>query len=70
MIVVTGGAGRVGRQVVAQLAELGQPVRVLSRGMRPGLAPSGAEMMRADLTDPGSIVSSARNCSRRTSRRR
>lgn len=55
MIVVTGGTGRVGRQVVAQLAGLGQPVRVLSRGMRPGRAPSGAEIVHADLADPGSI---------------
>jgi uncharacterized protein YbjT (DUF2867 family) len=55
MIVVTGGTGRVGGQVVAQLTELGQPVRVLSRGLRPGHAPSGAEMVRADLADPGSI---------------
>jgi uncharacterized protein YbjT (DUF2867 family) len=55
MIVVTGGTGRVGEQVVAQLTELGQPVRVLSRGLRPGHAPSGAEMVRADLADPGSI---------------
>jgi uncharacterized protein YbjT (DUF2867 family) len=55
MIVVTGGTGRVGRQVAAQLAGLGQPVRVLSRGTRPGHAPSGAETVRADLADPGSI---------------
>ena len=33
MIVVTGGTGRGGRQVVSQLAELGQPVRVVSRGV-------------------------------------
>jgi uncharacterized protein YbjT (DUF2867 family) len=30
MIVVTGGTGRVGRQVVAQLTERGRPVRVVS----------------------------------------
>jgi len=31
MIVVTGGTGRVGRQVVAQLSERDLPVRVVSR---------------------------------------
>jgi uncharacterized protein YbjT (DUF2867 family) len=41
MIVVTGGTGRVGRQVVSQLAELGQPVRTVSRGARPGSGAAG-----------------------------
>jgi uncharacterized protein YbjT (DUF2867 family) len=56
MIVVTGGTGRVGRQVVAQLRARGLPVRVVSRN--PGPAPdppAGAEAARADLADPASL---------------
>ena len=53
MIVVTGGTGRVGRQVVAQLRERGLPVRVVSR--RPDGSPDGAGSGRADLADPASL---------------
>ena len=55
MIVVVGGTGRVGRQVVTQLTGSGRPVRSVSRGLNPGGLPSGAEAARADLTDPGSL---------------
>ena len=57
MIVVTGGTGRVGRQVVAQLRERGFPVWVVSRS--PGRVetadaePADVETGRADLADPG-----------------
>jgi uncharacterized protein YbjT (DUF2867 family) len=63
MIVVTGGTGRVGRQVVAQLRERGQPVRVVSRN--PGRLAAGAdanrpdqagvEVGRADLAEPETL---------------
>ena len=53
MIVVTGGTGRVGAQVVAQLRERDLPVRVVSR--RPDGSPAGAEAVRADLADPASL---------------
>ena len=54
MIVVTGGTGRVGRQVVAQLRERGFPVRVVSR--TPGRAKTaGVEAVPADLADPASL---------------
>jgi uncharacterized protein YbjT (DUF2867 family) len=53
MIVVTGGTGRVGRQVVAQLRERGLTVRVLSR--HPGRSQEGIETMPADLADPASL---------------
>jgi uncharacterized protein YbjT (DUF2867 family) len=49
MIVVTGGTGRVGGQVAAQLRERDLPVRVVSR--RPG----GPEVVHADLADPASL---------------
>jgi uncharacterized protein YbjT (DUF2867 family) len=53
MIVVTGGTGRVGRQVVAQLRERDQPVRVMSRN--PGPSSVGAEAGRADVADPATL---------------
>lgn len=53
MIVVTGGTGRVGAQVVAQLRERDLPVRVVSR--RPARSPDGTEAVRADLADPASL---------------
>jgi uncharacterized protein YbjT (DUF2867 family) len=53
VIVVTGGTGRVGAQVVAQLRERDLPVRVVSR--RPARSPDGIEAARADLADPASL---------------
>jgi uncharacterized protein YbjT (DUF2867 family) len=53
MIVVTGGTGRVGGQVVAQLIERDLPVRVVSR--RPARSPDGTAAARADLADPASL---------------
>jgi len=53
MIVVTGGTGRVGRQVVARLRERDLKVRVLSR--RPGRSQEGTETVPADLADPASL---------------
>ena len=68
MIVVTGGTGRVGRQVVAQLRERDLPVRVVSRtaGRTPpsvetagveavGVEAAGVEAVSADLADPVSL---------------
>ena len=53
MIVVTGGTGRVGRQVVAQLRERNLKVRVVSR--RPGQPQAGVETAAADLADPAAL---------------
>jgi uncharacterized protein YbjT (DUF2867 family) len=55
VIVVVGGTGRVGRQVVSQLAARGLPVRAVSRGLNPGSLPPAVEAVRADLADPGSL---------------
>jgi uncharacterized protein YbjT (DUF2867 family) len=55
MIVVVGGTGRVGRQVVTQLTESGRPVRSVSRGLNPGGLPPHAEVAQADLADPASL---------------
>ena len=53
MIVVTGGTGRVGGQVVAQLRERDLPVRVVSRN--PAVSPAGTGAARADLADLASL---------------
>lgn len=53
MIVVTGGTGRVGQQVVAQLRERNLKVRVVSR--RPGQPQAGVQTAAADLADPASL---------------
>src|SRR5580700_4911785 len=53
MIVVTGGTGRVGKQVVAQLRERDLPVRVVSRTA--GQRQPGVEVVPADLADPASL---------------
>jgi uncharacterized protein YbjT (DUF2867 family) len=54
MIVVVGGTGRVGRQLVAQLDVQGEAVRIVSRGMRPSGQP-GVETVQADLSDPATL---------------
>jgi uncharacterized protein YbjT (DUF2867 family) len=54
MIVVIGGTGRTGRQIVAQLAERGRPARVVSRGFTAPVLPT-AGTARADLADPASL---------------
>ena len=54
MIVVIGGTGRVGRQVVAQLAEQDLAVRVVSRGFTAPVPPA-VDTVHADLADPASL---------------
>jgi uncharacterized protein YbjT (DUF2867 family) len=48
-ILVTGGAGRLGRLVVKQLSAAGYPVRGMSRRAKPGDDWPGAEWKQADL---------------------
>jgi uncharacterized protein YbjT (DUF2867 family) len=48
-ILVTGGTGTLGREVVQQLLEQGSAVRVVSRGERPALIPPGIEWFQADF---------------------
>ncbi|WP_234334957.1 NmrA family NAD(P)-binding protein [Streptomyces sp. NRRL S-118] len=52
---VTGATGTVGRQVVAELLRLGQPVRALTRDPATAALPDGVEVVRGDLTDPGTL---------------
>lgn len=56
MIVVTGATGNVGRPLVRALAEAGEQVTALSRGMSAPLdVPAGVRHRRADLADPESL---------------
>ncbi len=54
MILVTGAAGNIGGELVAALAEAGQPVRALTRSADPGRFPPGVEVAGGDLNDPAS----------------
>ncbi len=55
MILVTGGTGFIGRRLVARLAEGGQPVRVLARGLRKTQLPQGVEMVQGNLATGQSL---------------
>jgi uncharacterized protein YbjT (DUF2867 family) len=56
MILVTGATGTVGRQVVAQLQERGEPVRAVVRHPASAGLPAGVEVVRGDLADPASLA--------------
>jgi uncharacterized protein YbjT (DUF2867 family) len=55
-ILVTGGTGKVGREVVQALLRRGESVRVLTRNKQAKL-PDGAEVAIGDLLDPDSVRS-------------
>ncbi len=50
-ILVTGGTGTLGREVVARLLDAGQKVRVVSRRARPAGGPAPLTAMAVDLRD-------------------
>jgi uncharacterized protein YbjT (DUF2867 family) len=54
-ILVIGATGRVGREVVSELAKTGSAVRALSRGVEPATTPRGIEAVRGDLTVPETL---------------
>jgi uncharacterized protein YbjT (DUF2867 family) len=55
-ILVTGGTGTVGKEVVKALRRRGESVRVLTRNKEAKL-PDGAEVAVGDLLDPDSLGS-------------
>ncbi len=54
-ILVTGATGTIGRQVVSQLLTAGVRVRAMTRHPDAAGLPSGAEVVRGDLTDPATL---------------
>ncbi|MEV3989996.1 NAD(P)H-binding protein [Streptomyces sp. NPDC049837] len=56
MNLVTGATGTVGRQVVAELLRLGEPVRALTRDPAKADFPEGVEVVRGDLTEPDTLT--------------
>lgn len=56
-VLVTGATGTVGRHVVVQLLDRGHRVRAMTRAPERAALPTGAEVVRGDLTDLGSVRS-------------
>ncbi|MGH3924997.1 MAG: NAD(P)H-binding protein, partial [Pseudonocardiaceae bacterium] len=55
VILVTGGTGNVGRQVVSQLLGTGVAVRALTRSPDSAGLPGGVEVVRGDLAAPDTL---------------
>jgi uncharacterized protein YbjT (DUF2867 family) len=55
MILVTGGAGNVGANVVRQLLDAGEKVRVMTRNPSGRSFPDGVEVVPGDLTRPETL---------------
>lgn len=60
-VLVTGGTGFIGRELVRALRARGDRVRILSRAPRPPDCPT-EDWHRGDLTDPASLAGVARDC--------
>ncbi|MFC5182323.1 SDR family oxidoreductase [Actinomadura harenae] len=61
MILVTGATGTVGRELVRVLAARGERVRAITRDPgKAGRFPDGVETVRADFTDPASLLDAAK----------
>ncbi len=58
-ILVTGGAGRLGRLVVKHLNTAGYPVRGTSRRASPGEDWPGAQWLQADLVTGADLAQAA-----------
>ncbi len=54
-ILVTGATGTVGRHVVEQLVQRGQPVRAISRNPKRANLPESVEVISADLNNSGTL---------------
>lgn len=58
-VLVTGGAGFIGSNIARRALERGDTVRIIDNlsGGREDAVPEGAELVRADLRDPGALES-------------
>lgn len=56
MILVLGATGHVGSELVAQLAELGEPLRAMTRRPAQARLPRGAEAVFGDLDRPETLA--------------
>jgi nucleoside-diphosphate-sugar epimerase len=61
-ILVTGGSGRLGSQVVADLLEHGHEVVSIDRVRPPQRLPQGARFVLTDLSDVGEIAFAMKGC--------
>jgi uncharacterized protein YbjT (DUF2867 family) len=64
MILVTGATGNVGREVAADLARRGEPVRALVRDPAKASLPVGVHAVAGDLVRPESVRSAFRDVDR------
>ena len=63
MILVAGGTGTLGTQLVRRLADRGEPVRVLTRDpARAAHLPETCEILVGDLGDPAAIAKAVAGC--------
>lgn len=63
MILVAGGTGTLGTQVVRRLSDRGLAVRVLTRDRsRAAHLPASVEILTGDLQDPGTAAAAVRGC--------
>ncbi len=63
MILVTGGTGFVGRNLIKRLRDEGREVRCMDRsGNSAHIAALGAEIIRGDVLDSGSVAKAAEDC--------
>ncbi len=61
-ILVTGGGGFLGREIVRQLLDRGESARSFGRGPHPDLAARGVETMQGDLADAGGVACAVEDC--------
>lgn len=60
-VLVTGGAGFIGRHIVARLAASGRSVRVLSRHAAPSALGPGVEVVQGDVADGDAVRRACRD---------